>query len=96
MPEDLPGGFEVGHAIRVDGETDTFRVLGVGADGSLTVVGGRGRQVRSFRPEWCYPAEVRTARGARRKGRLPAERRGLRDAWRASVGFGRIERDGAE
>ena len=73
-------GMAIGMQIRVDGERGTWKLMGIGRDGSLTVVGGPRRQWRSFRPEWCY-----RARGSSRTaGRLPKEFRGLRRRWRAA------------
>lgn len=73
-------GMAIGMQIRVDGERGTWKLMGVGRDGSLTVVGGPRWQWRSFRPEWCY-----RARGSSRTaGRLPKEFRGLRRRWRAA------------
>lgn len=83
-------GFTVGQVVGVDGERDTFRVVGVGPDGSLTVVGGPSRAFRSFLPEWCFPV---VQVGHKRKGRLPPERRGLRAAWSAEHGCGRSRFD---
>ena len=76
-------GLAIGMPIKVDGERGTWKLMGVGRDGSLTVVGGPRRHWRSFRPEWCYPARRSTPTGRSSAGRLPAESRGLRRRWRA-------------
>lgn len=76
-------GFAIGMQIRVDGERGTWKLTGLGRDGSLTVVGGPRRQWRSFRPEWCYPARRPGRAGRAIAGRLPKELRGLRRQWRA-------------
>lgn len=77
-------GMAIGTQIRVDGERGTWKLMGVGRDGSLTVVGGPRRQWRSFRPEWCSRARRSARAGRGTAGRLPKESRGLRRQWRAA------------
>jgi hypothetical protein len=77
-------GLAVGVEIRVDGERGTWTLVGLGRDGSVTVVGGPRRQWRSFRPEWCYPAQRSDRQGRVVAGRLPKKFRGLRRQWRAA------------
>lgn len=92
QPE-LPAGFSVGDELCVDGEKGEFRVRGVSSDGSLTVVGGPRKVFRAFRPEWCYPVTSIGKGGRKVKGRLPPERRGLREAWRAEHGLERVVKE---
>lgn len=74
-------GLTVGMIVGVDGEKGTWRIQRISKDGSLTCVGGRNGQWRSFLPEWCYRSE-RPGRGGKMvPGSLPADRRGLRAAW---------------
>jgi len=80
-------GLALGMAARVDGERGIWRLDHFSKDGSVTAFGGPAGQWRSFRPEWCYPAEQRGRGGRMRRGVLPAERRGLRAAWRAERGL---------
>jgi hypothetical protein len=86
-----------GMKIKVDGERGTWKVMGLGRDGSLTVVGGPRKQWRSFRPEWCYPARSSARAGRVMAGRLPKELRGLRSQWRDAQrrGFSSAERASA-
>ena len=77
-------GLALDMRIRVDGEKGTWRLAGIAADGSITAVGGSYGHWRSFRPEWCYPAQ-RAGRGGRMvAGKLPVQNRGRRAAWRAA------------
>lgn len=73
--------------VGVDGEVGTYRITGVGKDGSVSVVGGPGKRWRSFRPEWCFSATRLNRAGRTVPGTLPPERRGMRQAWRAEQGF---------
>ncbi|MGI8753297.1 MAG: UvrD-helicase domain-containing protein [Acidimicrobiales bacterium] len=84
-------GVILGQFVGVDGEKGTWRVAGVGRDGSLTCFGGPSKQWRSFMPEWCYPAERTGRDGKSRPGRLPSDRRGLRAAWAAEHGRAHID-----
>jgi len=82
-------GLPEGMAIRVDGERGVFVVRGLGADGSITCVGGESGHWRSFRPEWCYPATRINRRGRSVANTVPAAQRGLRQEWLHQRGLGR-------
>lgn len=72
-------GLEVGMEVRVEGESATFTIADIAADGSLWCSSKEGW--RAFRAEWCYPATRVNARGNTVPGKMPAERRGSRAAW---------------
>lgn len=81
-------GLKVGDLIRVEGDRSVFKVFGVGPDRSLTCVEQGQSKFRSFRAEWVFPA-FRTNRAGRLvKLAVPAEIKGLRDAWKAERGLG--------
>ncbi|MEJ7648613.1 MAG: hypothetical protein WKF57_06100 [Nakamurella sp.] len=81
-------GLKVGDLIRVEGDRSVFKVFGVGPDQSVTCVDQGQSKFRSFRAEWVFPA-FRTNRAGRLvKLSVPAEIKGLRDAWRAERGVG--------
>lgn len=85
-------GLTLGMEARVDGETGVWKLVGFASDGSVTAVGGPYGHSRNFMPEWCYRAGPSGAGGG-----LPAERRGLRAAWRAEHGLAASSsRGGAE
>jgi hypothetical protein len=84
-------GLSLGMEARVDGETGVWRLVGFASDGSVSAVGGPYGHSRNFMPEWCYRAGPSEAGGG-----LPAERRGLRAAWRAEYGLTVTSPRGAE
>lgn len=79
-------GLAVGDLIRVEGDRSVFRISGAGLDGSVTVIDTDEPAFRSFRPEWVFPAWRTTRRGTRVRAGVPADKKGLRDAWRAQRG----------
>lgn len=75
-------GLAAGVSVLVAGERGTFRIRGVGTDGSLTCYGAGGG-ARSFRPESCTPATRNGRAGKQVQVRTVGESaKAARAAWR--------------
>jgi len=85
-----PPAITIGTRVLVADERGVFVVTGENADGSLTCYprGAQGAGARSFRPEWCVPAERQGEDGTVSRVRaVPPSARQARALWRAQHGF---------
>lgn len=80
---------EIGQEVKVEGDSEVYKIRKVNRDGSVDVIGPCG--FRSFRPDWLFPAERVNNRGRTVANTCPKEKKGLRAAWLAQHGLARNE-----
>lgn len=80
---------EIGQEVKVEGDSETYKVRKVNRDGSVDVIGPCG--FRSFQPDWLFPAQRTNNRGRVVPNKCPAEKKGLRAAWLAEHGIIRAD-----